>query len=805
MNSRPFLKKLSYRALSVVLSSLLATLLPACAANTAKDNPQVTESTPALTLAQDGKTDYVIALAYDAIPSEQTAARELSEYLQKISGANFTVKPETQVGANEEQILVGAGARVKKLLPGQKWSELGEDGIVIKTAGNKLILAGGRPRGTLYAVYSFLEDTLGVRWWTPTESTVPSQNQVQIAPQNIVYVPQLRTREAYYTDAQKDPLFATRLKVNGHFQTQGAELGGHNSILGWCHTFSTLLPAEKYFKAHPEWYSDRTNGGKPSTAASPLPMAKFQSQLCLSNDAARRELTKNALEWIRKNPTAGTISISQDDNDHRCTCDADMALEKKEDSPAGPLLHFVNLVAADIEKEYPDFLVETLAYQYTLRPPLHERPRRNVVIRLCASDVDAARPFDSEANKRFREEVQDWKAIAPRLYIWNYVTNFSNVIFPHPNLQVLWPDIRYLVTNNAISLFEQGDAYSDGTGDFVQLRTWLVSHLMWNPQQDENKLIDEFMQGYYGAAAPPLQQYLELVRDSFLKTGIKLTPWPKDHYYLTLNVMNRASALFADAQHAVAPDKVLSMRVRRARLPLDHAWILRYEVLKRQAEAQQAEFNGPNELLPFIDDFRRTASEFGVRKVTEHELFDSYIARLRARYVPSAPLPEELQNTVPLGDGGRVMDVQQDQFKLYGTGDLVTLVDDPLASDGKAARLRGDIADWAIQYPFNDLETTPQELWHCYAMVRVETKPGGDTTYPAFVCGIYANKAGEPGKELIRVMKSAGEIDEGYNTIDLGTHALSPGAFAYIAPTKNPAVAAVYVDRIVLIKAGKAN
>src|SRR5690606_12356242 len=102
-------------------------------------------------------------------------------------------------------------------------------------------------------------------------------------------------------------------------------------------------------------------------------------QLNLGNEEMRRELTKNALAWIRENPGAGLISISQNDNKNWCRTPYEENLAKKEDSPAGAMIEFVNAVAADIEREYPDFLVETLAYHYTQKAPATIRPRKNVV------------------------------------------------------------------------------------------------------------------------------------------------------------------------------------------------------------------------------------------------------------------------------------------------------------------------------------------------------------------------------------------------------------------------------------------
>lgn len=587
-------------------------------------------------LALDGRTTYVIAVAGDAIPAETRAAHELAEYLSQITGAKFAIHPEADVPATTPQILVGAGARVKKLLPGQDWAGLGMDGIVLKTVGSKLILAGGRPRGTLYAVYQFLEEQAGVRWWTPAETSVPRTPTLLMPALDVTYVPPFRYREHSTTSVQRDPVFATRLRENGNSQTQGEEFGGHYSIIGFVHTFDQLLPPAKYFKDHPEWYSDINNDGKPSTAQSILPPPQT-SQLCLSNEAARHELTRVALEWIRKNPDAGMISISQNDNRNRCTSDADLAQEAREGSPSGPLLHFVNAVAEEIEKEFPNFLVETLAYQYTRKPPRIERPRPNVLVRLCSIEADFSRPLDSETNRDFSADLNGWKALTPNLFVWDYMTNFINIIWPHPNLRVLGPNLRYFADSNVTGVYEQGDAYSNGVGDFVQLRAWLVSHLMWNPQADEKRLTSEFLLGYYGAAAPHLQAYLDLIHDAFLRSGLRLSTVQAEHSYLTPEVMNQATRHFRDAEQAVAGDPVLARRVRRERLPLDHVWLVRYEMNWRAAQAVGAPFEGPRDGVAAVWEFVRTAVEFGVEGYREGETFSSYASQLLQLNLPDLP------------------------------------------------------------------------------------------------------------------------------------------------------------------------
>lgn len=781
--------------LAATISCTAAPLTSLCAAPqqkaSVKEPPRPLSQS--LTLAQNGQTNYVITLAGDATPSEHTAARELSEHLQKISGARFVIKPEKEVSPNDAQILVGTGTRVKKLLPSQKWSELGSDGIVIKTSGKHLILAGGRPRGSLYAVHSWLEDALGVRWWTPTESKIPTQSTLRVPAQNIVYTPQIRTREAFYSSVQRDPVFATRLKNNGHHQKQDAAWGGHNSILGFVHTFDQLLPPAKYFAAHPEWYSDADNKGLPCTPRSRMP-APQTSQLCLTNEELRRELTKNALEWIRKNPQSGMISISQNDNINKCNAPADLAIEDREGSPAGPLLHFVNKIAADIEKEFPGFLVETLAYQYTRKAPKFVRPRANVVVRLCSIEADFSRPLDSDSNREFRDDIWSWRKIAPRLFVWDYVTNFTNVIFPHPNLRVLESNVRFFAANNVIGVFEQGDAYSNGTGDFAPMRVWVLSHLMWNPALNQKQLENEFLRGYYGPAAPHLRAYLDTIQDAFAQSGLKLSTFQSDHSYLTLDAMNAATKFYRAAEDSVVGDAVLSSRVRRERLALDNAWLTRYKSLRRDAQSRNAAFEGPTDAAAFAADFVRIAREFNAENNSETGTFEAYAPQLLARFEPSAPLPEVARGKAEVD----VIDAQEGEFRLVFAGSLSSIVDDAKASNKRAAKVIGNTNQWAVQFPLTEsngfLKNGP---WHCYVVARVQAKVGA-VPGPVLTCGLYDVKNKITPFE---VTKTWAEMSDGeYHVIDLGAHQLHSDMYFWVAPPQREDIEGIFIDRFVLVR-----
>jgi len=107
---------------------------------------------------------------------------------QQITGAKFEITPPPAEG--KSRLLVGPGA-AKLAQADFSTDGLGTDGIVIRNLGDDLILAGGHPRGTLYAVYTFLEDMLGCRWWSSKVSTIPKKSTIVVRGQYVSRSPAL--------------------------------------------------------------------------------------------------------------------------------------------------------------------------------------------------------------------------------------------------------------------------------------------------------------------------------------------------------------------------------------------------------------------------------------------------------------------------------------------------------------------------------------------------------------------------------------------------------------------------------------
>ena len=238
----------------------------------------------AIAIAESGQARATIVLAENATAPQRRAAEELAAFLGQVTGAKFAIAARPDRARSSLLI----GAKTARLVdPAFSVDDLGQDGIVLRTVGRDIILAGGEPRGTLYAVYTFLEDHVGCRWWTPTASTIPHRPTLKVGILDVRYVPVLEYRD---TDAfgARDGAWSARNKLNGYFQQLRADQGGKCVFEpGFCHTFYTLISTGRYFEKHPEWFS--LIRGKRTTTAPAYP----QASLCLTNLAMRRELVAN--------------------------------------------------------------------------------------------------------------------------------------------------------------------------------------------------------------------------------------------------------------------------------------------------------------------------------------------------------------------------------------------------------------------------------------------------------------------------------------------------------------------------------
>ncbi len=530
-----------------------------------------------------------IVIADDAIPSEMYAAEEFQRHVAIATG--HTLPIVSRVDRPDRHVFIGPGKPMSESKLGFSLAEFGPEDLRIVLQGDTIVIAGGRPRGTLYGVYTFLEDFYGVRFLTADHTHVPEAGQSLMAePVDHFYHPPLEMRWAYYGEVNRNPTFAARLRVN----TVGTapELGGKSRQRLISHSFLRQIPSSQYGQQHPEYYSLR-NGKRLAHVDNDA----FGNEPCLTNPDVLRIVTESVLKEIQTHPDTANVSVSQNDNAKYCQCPECAAIDEREGTPMGSLLTFVNAVADRVAQEHPDVMVGTLSYWYTRRPPKTLKPRPNVQIQLCSIECCLIHPIDDPAcpkNVEFCRDMAEWGKICDHIYIWNYNTNFQNYLLPCPNLRVIEPNIRYFVANGAKGAFMQA-AGNANAAELSELRAYLMSQLLWDPSRNGEAVIAEFLDLHYGPAADPIRGFINHVHDKADASGRHHNCFGRlSDYGLDESDAQAGLDAFAKALSLAPSDEVRS-RVERAsicayRAALEPIW---YSDGQQQLEEEVAESMRP--------------------------------------------------------------------------------------------------------------------------------------------------------------------------------------------------------------------
>jgi hypothetical protein len=521
---------------------------------------------------------WTIVVADEAIASEKHAAVELQKLLEESVGAKLPIQarpPEPQ-----HNVFVGPSPALDSSSVCIKVDDLGDEGLRIRIGTNNVAIAGGRPRGTLYAVYEFAERYLGVRFLTFDHTYVPKLRPRQIPCETWHYVPPFTFRWSYYKENADHPEFAARLRVNT--VTHDEKLGGVTPQSLISHSLFYLLPVDKYGKEHPEYFA--LVDGKRQ-----LKMGGGGPELCVSNPDVIEIVAQNVIKALDQHPNQKNFSVSQNDNDAYCHCEACEAINRREGTPMGSHLAFVNAVAERVERKYPDVKIGTLAYWYTRKTPRTIKPRRNVQIQLCSIECSTLYPLDDPhcaKNAAFCADMDAWAKVCDDIWIWNYNTNFRFYDLPFPNLRVIGPNLRYFLTNHVKGVFMQANGNGNG-GEMCDLRNYVLARCLWNPQLDSWEAAKEFCRLHYGRAGETIIAYLTYLHDNAEQSGFAPACFPMP-FELGLNA-GSAARIFAffqkalkEAENETVRDRVEKASICACRAVLETAghWELRYGILR---------------------------------------------------------------------------------------------------------------------------------------------------------------------------------------------------------------------------------
>ena len=433
---------------------------------TPQDDPVITPEVKTMTL-----TTVKVTCGEDA--TELYAATELLDYLNK-KGVTAS-EDGYPIHISFDEALGMDSFRIQ--------ATFGEDG--------GMTIEGGNGRGVIYAVYRFLEKYAGFRYLTPTIETQTEDDVV--IPEGLVmeYAPTILARRmAWYGVAGQVDWY---VKNGINPPSIPEELGGDY------HNYGT------YFVHSIAYLSEST-----------YPYLHYATNPCLTDPEIYATVLKNVRKELETNPTTTIISVSQSDYEQSCYCpNCAKIAEENGGNYSGVWITFVNKIAEDIEEDYPNVMVDTLAYKNTQSPPTKVKPHKNVCVRLCSINCCFTHAINASyclQNRKFCKDLRGWGEICDNVHIWDYNTNFHYFISTFANFGVLRANMQFFAENNVTSIFPHGNDHGV-SGEFGELRAYLIAQLMWNPYMSEEEYygyMDDFLKAYYGDGWTYIREFIDL-------------------------------------------------------------------------------------------------------------------------------------------------------------------------------------------------------------------------------------------------------------------------------------------------------
>jgi hypothetical protein len=518
--------------------------------------------------------DWDIVVAEDAIPSERYAAEELQKFLEEATGSKLPIVSKTS--RPDRHVFIGRGTAMGDSPAGFETAGMGGEDLRIVIGDDNIAIAGGRPRGTLYGVYTFLEDYLGVRFLTAAVTHVPKAvSPLLIGPVDRSYHPPFSYRFYLKHEVIADPVFAVRRRQNTAGKNSPKErhmderLGGEAIGGVYLHNNFQFQGA---FDPHPEHYSLFRGKRQPL-------------QPCLSHPFVRQSVVERILSELSAYPRGDTIPLAQNDAPGACECSRCAAIQREGDAPGefpvpeknplgmghipmnGPpsavIVDFVNHVARHVAKERADLYVGTEAYAYSMMPPRKTKTLPNVRVQMAMYHACVMHAFEDPAcpeNAQIVPYLDGWGRACENLLFWHYDLNPRDYLYLAPNLRAIGPQIQSFARNKGQGIFLQGPA---ANSEFSDLRAYVTTSLIWNPSRDADELIEEFLHPYYRQAAGPIRRWIHLVHDQALASGkhtnINFTP---KNCGLDRELGEKGMKLFAEAM-AMADDEEIRGRVEK--------------------------------------------------------------------------------------------------------------------------------------------------------------------------------------------------------------------------------------------------
>ena len=722
-------------------------------------------------------------------PLEQYAAETLAKYLHLVSGKKLPIRKSAVLPEKNSCCL---GPELARLGLG-KLPDLQEEESLGKVRNDSLFLtgAGKNSRGTLYAVYEFLERELGIRFYTPAAEKIPRKTKLDFSRVDFRFKPEfplgrsiLRLLPPLGMSKEKYQEFLSKSRINTVYESKknDPKFGEFWQVLPLDgDSMHIYVSAAKYYKTNPEFFALVNGKRENATGRSGM----LQPQVCFTNPRLRQVLLQEVKAYWKKcgAPKNAFLRIANNDHERICQCKNCAEINKAEGSHAGLYLRVINELAAEMAKEYPDIKILANAYWTTRVTPKITRPAHNVYLKFCDIEGTFSRkmddPCDPENSWIFRD-LKNWSKIGGKLYGTTYTTNFTYYLYPINDFDTFPYNLRLYHKHGAVAFQDHSSWFVRGV-DFEEWRYYLSARLQRNPYFDEEKERKEFFAFYYGPAVQEMEGYYQLIRSAAKQHNFQTGCFFLFPSFYDAPFQRKANALFNRAMTACGKNKTYADRVAKERISLLY--------MECSSGALFSSYTVPEQIKK-LEKLRSEANRLGVKKRSPGSR--DTLERWTAEQIKKAK--------TYIMKGGKSFLVKPDLIS--GSGKKVTDNGKEVIKMTKYERARIIRSYTARYYTQN-----PNIRFNVSVRVRAELLPGADQGGQAFAAGWDPGFRNRPGA-MEKIFKVKDLPQTGYADIPVAenVHARSAYSYFYIKPVfvKSSGVKALYFEGFVFTPVKKA-
>lgn len=509
----------------------------------------------ALEIAHNGVA--LVPIVTDGTPGIDDAVADLRLFLGRMTGAQFELRsaeehrggPAIFVGCSHFPPLQGA-TRDRWLL---------EQTVDVRTRDGSLYISGGGALGCSYAVYAFLEDVCGVRFYHPGElgTEVPNRPDLAVDEVSLRQSPSFLYRRMWPSAQTPD----RRMYHDWRTWFRRSRQGGPTVAMG--HNLFRIVPPDLYDE-HPDYFP--LLGG---VRVDPRSGAAWQPEL--ANPGVIQLAVDRARAAFDANPNLYSFSLSMNDSEGWSEAPEALAQDppqfrgSQQRGKARRMLVFANAVAEQVAQTHPDRYLAFYAYKSTLEPPSEPMAHPNVIPALCHWGIggDPFHPITATAeispnNVLYRRAIDGWDRLAEKLLAREYWTApRADPLLKAGVTPIVFEDIPYYYARGFIGCSSEANI----DWGALALNHYVAARLMWDVTTDPAALLDDFFSGYYGEAAAPMRRYFTRVWEVAYKHYLpeeRAVPISEDD----IAFLDRQ---LSAAQVATAGDTLRAARVQMAR------------------------------------------------------------------------------------------------------------------------------------------------------------------------------------------------------------------------------------------------